>query len=85
MPRAVRRWLGQVVTSEPAGDDVEQRGLARAVRPDDRLSVAREDLQAHVLHRVQSAEALRQAAQLENRLCIRLLHAHSPFTTSRET
>ena len=77
MPSAVRRWLAQPVTSSPksrtcpavarqdAGDDVEQRRLARAVRADDRLAVAREDLQVDVLDRVQAAEALRQALQLE--------------------
>ena len=79
MPSAVRRWLCQPVTSWPnsstwpdarrkyAGDQVEQRGLAGAVRPDDRLAVAGHDLERDAAHGMKAAEALRQPFQLKDR------------------
>jgi hypothetical protein len=56
-----RRW-------ENSGDEIEQRGLAGAVRADDGLAVARHDLERDVAHGVQAAEALGQALELEDRL-----------------
>src|SRR5262249_52950225 len=63
---------------ENAGDDVEQRRLAGAVRADDGLAVAGEDLQVDPAHRLQPAAALRQMPELEDRLGFvgRLHHCH---------
>ena len=44
-----------------AGDQVEQRGLARAVRPDQRRDDARRAAQGHVVDGLQAAEGLRGA------------------------
>ena len=53
---------------QDAGDDVEERRLARPVRTDDRLAIARADLQADAAHGVETAEALAQALELEHGL-----------------
>jgi hypothetical protein len=45
-----------------AADDVEQRGLARAVRPDHRMDGALADVEIDVAERDQAAEAARQRA-----------------------
>ena len=50
-----------------AGDQVEQRGLAGAVRADDGLAVARHDLERHVTHRMKPAEAFRQSLAVRAR------------------
>ena len=42
----------------PAGDDLEQRGLARAVGPDERDAIARADAQTRVLEQDARAEGL---------------------------
>jgi hypothetical protein len=49
------------------GDDVEERGLARSVGPDDRLPVAGEHLQIDAPDGLQAAEALGEASELERR------------------
>ena len=59
-----------------AGDQIEQRGLAGAVRADDGLAVARHDAQRDVARGLQAAEALAQALELENR-------NSPPFTASQ--
>src|SRR5262249_34553237 len=53
---------------EQAADDVEQRGLAGAVRADDRDDLALPDRDGHVLDRAHPAEALRHAGDGELRL-----------------
>ena len=49
-----------------SGDQVEQRGLAGAVRPDDGLAVAGHDLERDAAHGVKAAEALGQPLQFED-------------------
>src|SRR5256886_8326651 len=48
-----------------AADDVEQRGLARAVGPDDGEDLPALDVQAHAAQREQSAEAHADPLHLE--------------------
>ncbi len=50
-----------------AGEKVEERRLARAVRTDDGVTVALLDLEAHVLDRAQPAEAFAQVLDAEQR------------------
>ena len=50
-----------------AGDDVEQRRLARAVGTDQAVDLSLADLQATVRQRVHAAERLRHAADFEQR------------------
>ena len=61
----VRRQLGDVLPVEhqppgggriDAADQVEDRRLARAVRPDDGKHLPRPHLEAHALHRADAAE-----------------------------
>ena len=54
------------VGGKDSGDEIEQRGLAGAVRSDDGLAVARHDLQRDAAHGVQAAEAFRQSSELQN-------------------
>ena len=61
--KAIEPWLGH----EHAGDHVEQRGLAGAVRPDDGEDLALGDREAHIVDREQAAEALADALHLEQR------------------
>src|SRR5262245_51721244 len=56
------------VGSEDAGDQVEQRGLAGAVRPHDPDDRARRDLEAHAPHRLHPREGLRDALDGEQGL-----------------
>ena len=49
-----------------AGDQVEQRGLAGAVRPDDRLAVAGHDLERDAAHGMKAAKALGQPLQFKD-------------------
>ena len=51
---------------EYPGDQIEQRGLASAVRPDNGLTVTRHDLERYAAHGSQAAEGLRQVPQLEH-------------------
>ena len=51
---------------EHAGDAVEQRGLAGAVRPDQAKDFTFFDAQAEVLHRLDAAECFSHLRQLEN-------------------
>jgi hypothetical protein len=44
-----------------AADQVEQRGLARTVGPDDRAQVARGHRQVHAIHGLHAAKVLAQA------------------------
>src|SRR5262249_1724502 len=53
------------VGGEVAGDKVDQRGLARPVRPDDQPPLARHDAERDVLRRGQAAEALAQMRDFE--------------------
>ncbi len=85
---AVARPIGDVLAEQQhfagghgkdAGDEVEQRGLARAVGADDRFAVTRHHAQADVARGLQAAEALRQGSELEDGYvaAVRLsLHAH---------
>jgi hypothetical protein len=50
---------------EHRADQVEQRGLAGAVRSDQAADLARFDLEAHVLDRGQTAEAFGDADDIE--------------------
>ena len=87
-PRWATRLAGVPVMSLPskmilperrrkgAGEQVEERGLAGAVRPDDRVQAARLDGEADVLHRHEGAEGFAQALCLEDR------HAKNRFQTS---
>ena len=51
-----------------AGDDVEQRRLAGAVRPEDRAPLAVRDVQIDVAHGVEATEAPADPPQAEDRL-----------------
>src|SRR5262245_52370346 len=64
-----------------AGDHVEERGLAGAVRPDDPEQIARRDREAHVRHGGETAEALRHALERQER---RLAHACALRALSRD-
>ena len=68
-----------------SGDQIEQRGLAGAVRSDDGLAVARHDLERDVAHGVQAAEALRQTLELQNGVTVRArVPVHACFPSSRQ-
>jgi hypothetical protein len=49
-----------------AADQVKERGLARAVGPDDAQQIARADLEAHVAHGSEAAEALGHVLEAEH-------------------
>ena len=51
-----------------AADDVEGRGLAGAVRPDQAMNRTRIDIEAEIVDGDDAAEGSRQIANLENRL-----------------
>src|SRR6202020_1532457 len=53
------------VGGEKAVDDVEQRGLAGAVRTDDAVDRSCLDLQAHAIDGFEAAERARNAVKLE--------------------
>src|SRR5438445_341198 len=53
---------------QQAGEEVEAGGLARAVRPDQRVDGAADHPQVDALHRDEPAKLLRQPAGFENRL-----------------
>src|SRR5687767_4994936 len=55
------------VVAQRARDAVDQRGLARAVRPDQPEALAARDSDAHAVERGEAAEALRDGAYLEER------------------
>ena len=92
--KAIVPWLGR----EHAGDHVEQRGLAGAVRADDREDRALRDAEADLVDREQAAKALADALDLEQRAhgcrlgqapSLRASHGHTPSgstmtTTSRQ-
>ena len=50
---------------EHAGHQIEERGLAGAVRSDQRMDVAARDLHAQIVQRIEAAEALAQALDRE--------------------
>ena len=58
---------GAAVRREQAGHEVEQGGLAGAVRPDQRMDLAGADRQARVRHGADAAELLGDAVDLERR------------------
>ena len=51
-----------------AGDDLDQRGLARAVFADQRVHLARAQVEGHAAQRTDGAERLGDAAELEERV-----------------
>ena len=57
---------GAAVGRVEAGDEIEQRGLSRAVRPDQRVDLAGADLQARIGDRANAAEGLGDAAHVEH-------------------
>src|SRR6185437_5773970 len=74
MRAAAARQAGDVFAEEPdaaairpelAGDEVEQRRLARAVGADDQAALARRDIEVHIGGDTQAAEGFDQVAQLE--------------------
>src|SRR3954462_6261230 len=76
MRNAVRARAGDVAAVEEnpagarrklAGEQVEERGLAGAVRADDRMQRALLDAQAQRVDRGEGAEGLRQLARFEKR------------------
>ena len=56
---------------EVAGDDVEERGLAGAVRAEDGPTLAVSDVEVDVAHGEQTAEALADSLQAESRRALR--------------
>src|SRR5262249_49885285 len=50
-----------------AAEQVEERRLARAVRPDNRAQLAAGDAKRNITHRDQAAEALTHGSDFENR------------------
>lgn len=64
-----------------AGDEVEQAGLAGAVRTDQRVEGARGDGEVDAFERGKPAVAQRQAADVENR---RLAHGRAPRRGMRQ-
>src|SRR2546423_13865818 len=84
MRDAVRRRPGDIFFVEEdsarsrrkgAGEQIEERGLARAVRPDDRVQRAGLDLERHAVDRGERAERLPQVVRFENRHAMNLAHA----------
>ena len=76
MRDAVRARAGDVAAIEQdapgarrelAGEQIEERGLAGAVRPDDRVERPGLDAQVHRIHRGECAERLAQLARFEKR------------------
>src|SRR6185503_10655461 len=67
---------------EAPGQQVEERGLAGAVRPDDRVQAARLDREAHVLDGGERAEGLAQVAGFEDRRHVQNL-CHASTTPPR--
>ena len=77
IPSAVRPGSGSRVISRPkrrdrprarpqrAGDAVEERRLAGAVRADQHAALAGRDVERHAVDRAQAAEILREAADSE--------------------
>src|SRR5262245_7786294 len=65
------------IRREGAGNDVEQRGLARAVRADDGADRATRDLEADVIDRKQPAKALADPLN-----CKKRCHDRGPVTPS---
>ena len=59
---------------EDARDEVEQRGLARAVRPDHGDQLAAGHREGHVVHRAEAAEALADAVDGQEALARRRAH-----------
>src|SRR5262249_29634638 len=57
---------GAGIRRKQAGDQVEQRGLARAVRADQRVNFASADLQGRIAHGADTAELLGDALNLQN-------------------
>ena len=53
------------IGADDAGDDVEERGLARAVRPDETENSTFRDAEADVVNGAQSPEFFRDAAKIE--------------------
>ena len=98
MPSAVRRWLGQSVTSRPNSstcpDDAGKMPVMRLnsvvlpapFGPMIALRSPGMTLRRDVAHGVQAAEALRQALQLENRRVAvrRSVGVHLQFSASLE-
>ena len=69
-----------------AGDDVEQRRLAGAVRAEDRAPLAVRDVEIDVTHGVEAAEAPADPPQAEDRLgVLRVLLLASRVSISRVT
>src|SRR6185295_15693553 len=58
---------GTLVGGEKAVDDIEQRGLAGAVRPDDAVDHPLRNAQRHLVDRLEAAEGARHAVKLEDR------------------
>ena len=88
----VRRQPGDVgafeedrpaVRPKGAGDQVEQRGLAGAVRPDQADDLARFDLQIDDPDRRQSAERTRHLPQLEQHASAKTAPRSVPFGGQR--
>ena len=77
MPRRETAWAGRPVMSRPlnrmrprrrrqhAGQQVEERGLARPVGPDDRAQLAGPDLEIHPVDRGEAPEGLAEPPALE--------------------
>src|SRR5262245_52463784 len=63
---AVEQDLAGIGAQESV-EQVEDRGLAGAVRADNAEDGARGDIEAHVLHRLEAAEALGQAAHRQQK------------------
>src|SRR6266550_4110883 len=53
---------------DEAGDKIEERRLARAVRPDDGDDRSRHDVEIDAVHGLNAAERLRQVLDLKQRL-----------------
>src|SRR5690606_10978359 len=67
-----------------AGDDVEEGGLARPVRPDEAVDLAATDPDADVGERLQAAEALVHARDLEDHVRFRRgIRCHLPLPHPR--
>ena len=56
------------IGGENAGDEIEERRLAGAVRPDQRVDVAGRHLELEIVERVEAAEALGQPFDRKTRL-----------------
>src|SRR5229473_2866325 len=88
-PEAVQHGPGErdraAARPERAGDDVEERGLARAIRADETEDLALSEIEAHVAHRVERAELARRLSDREEGRAGERGHTRFPVRLRKNT